>query len=99
NRGSIVAGAGIPVTFYDVDTKEEFPCVGGTAKTTHPLTPGQCEVVECSPSEEVLPDLNARACVDNEGFSCSASTNDKNNECHEDNNRDEVSAFFCPDPG
>ncbi len=94
NEGDIVAGAGVPIHFWDNTTQTEVPCAGGTPVTTLPLIPGACTDVTCvwndAPSA-----LDVRACVDNASYTCAAAGG-TNNECNEANNLDSQSgAYDC----
>lgn len=97
NEGDVVAGAGVPVRFWDNATQQEIPCDGGPLATTAPLPPGACADVRCVWTAAPDP-VDVRACVDNPGYACgpSGGGNGANNECAEGNNLDaRAGAFAC----
>ncbi len=96
NYGDVVAGAGLPVRFWDNATMTEIPCMGGTPVTPGPLAPDACVDVQCIWNDAPNP-IDLRACVDNAGFAC-ASAGGANNECREDNNLDQASGPFACQP-
>jgi FG-GAP-like repeat len=89
NEGDIVAGAGVPVTFWNPDGTE-IQCTGGPVATTQPLQPGACEAVSCGLPSSPDGTIEVRACVDNGGFDCAGDTG-QNRECDEGNNLDDTS--------
>lgn len=99
NEGDIVAGAGVPVTFWDNATMTEVPCAGGTPTTPGPLAPGACVDVQCVWNEAPDP-IDVRACVDNPDYACAPSSGGTgaNNECDESNNLDQQSGPYDCQP-
>jgi hypothetical protein len=100
NEGALVVGSGIEVKFYDNATMAQIPCQNGPVVTSQPLAPGQCEAVTCqwtdAPANGAAVDI--RACADNDGYSCDASSMGGNNECHEDNNHGDKADTSCDPP-
>lgn len=99
NQGLLQVGAGVPVTFYDNTTMAEIACTNAPVVTQNPMGPGQCEVVTClvSPPPIEPATIDARACVDNSGYSCaSVRGRGGNNECDEDNNASDFLGAGCP---
>ncbi|MEZ4401276.1 MAG: VCBS repeat-containing protein [Kofleriaceae bacterium] len=95
NAGDVVVGTGVPVRFYDNTTMAEIACDGGPVATPISLAPGACIDVDCTWTAAPT-NVDVRACVDNGGYDCAASTSTQNNECREDNNRaDQSGAFAC----
>ncbi len=97
NEGDVVAGAGVPVTFWDNATMTEVPCAGGTPTTPGPLAPGACVDIQCVWNDAPDP-IDVRACVDNPDYGCAPSGGGTgaNNECNEGNNLDSQSgAYDC----
>jgi hypothetical protein len=96
NEGAIHAGANIPIRLYDRVDGLALECDGGPLATTAPLQPGSCEEFDCALSERVDSTVEIRACVDNEGYSCTSGNVGGNNECREGNNlSDDTVALSC----
>ncbi|MRG94191.1 FG-GAP repeat domain-containing protein [Polyangium spumosum] len=100
NDGAVVVGAGIPVTYFDNTTQLPVTCVNGATATTKPLAPGKCQTVTCewagAPYDPQPVDV--RACVDNEGYTCTKGASGGNNECKEDNNQGDSAGTGCKQP-
>lgn len=91
NDGDIVAGAGVPVRFWNKTTGAEITCTNAPVVTSVPLAPGQCELLHCGLPENPNGPIDVRGCVDNPGLDCT-SAGGQNNECREGNNRSEIAA-------
>jgi hypothetical protein len=100
NDGALVVGAGIPVVFYDNATMNPITCKSGPVTTTKSLGPGKCQTVVCewtgAPYDPQAVDV--RACVDNEGYTCTQPVSGANNECKEDNNQGNTTGVGCKQP-
>jgi hypothetical protein len=92
NKGLLKVAAGIPVKFYDGNSKAELACAGGPALTSQDLDPGACIDVPCNVAG--LSSELVRACVDNAGFDCLSGGS---NECVEDNNTSVANGIKCPE--
>jgi len=98
NIGALVVGYGVPVDFFDGETKKQIECANGETETLFPINPEYCQQVSCEwqgvPEE---PDTaKAHACVDNGSYKCTGEG--AHAECHEDNNTDDLEAGCISPP-